>query len=134
MKNNFSIEICNLRNTKLVNEYDVRVDRASILGNPFHMPNESQRDRVCDLYERYFTVLIRRDTLGFLSLPSEYLPQYKKLGFVDFRIQFMNELYRLYKIAKTYGKLRLFCWCAPKRCHAETIKTFLEFYLNKECK
>ena len=24
-----------------------------------------------------------------------------------------------------FGKVRLFCWCAPKRCHGETIKKWL---------
>jgi hypothetical protein len=42
---------------------------------------------------------------------------------------FVNELRRLYKIYQQYGKLELFCWCAPKRCHAETIKRFLEKYI-----
>jgi hypothetical protein len=44
-------------------------------------------------------------------------------------VDFMNELRTLYKIYKQYGKLRLFCWCYPRRCHAETIKKFLEKYI-----
>ena len=40
----------------------------------------------------------------------------------------MNELRRLYKIAKR-GELVLGCYCAPKRCHGETIKGFLEKHL-----
>ena len=40
--------------------------------------------------------------------------------------RFTAELERLKKLHVEYGKLRLFCWCAPKRCHAETIKQFLE--------
>ena len=27
---------------------------------------------------------------------------------------------------KQYGKLNLFCWCAPKRCHAKIIKEVIE--------
>jgi hypothetical protein len=27
---------------------------------------------------------------------------------------------------RQYGKLRLFCWCAPEQCHGETIKAWLE--------
>lgn len=37
-----------------------------------------------------------------------------------------EELNRLKNIHNTYGKLNLFCWCSPKRCHSETIKNYLE--------
>lgn len=40
---------------------DVRVDRKSVLGNPYKMENESQRDKVCDLYETYFNALVKND-------------------------------------------------------------------------
>jgi hypothetical protein len=38
----------------------------------------------------------------------------------------VNELKRLIDIYKKHGRLRLFCWCAPKKCHAETIKELIE--------
>lgn len=101
------IEICSLRNEKICNEWDVRVDRASVLGNPFRMRSESERDMVCEKYKEYFK---------------------KKILEKDER--FLEELRRLYRIYKKYGKLRLFCWCAPRRCHAETIKEFLEMYVK----
>ena len=103
------ITIKNLRVEKPSAEYQVRVDRTSVLGNPFYMASEAERDAVCDKYEVYFK--------NKISLEDN---------------AFMAELRRLYRIAKRYGKLELFCWCAPKRCHAETIKKFLEKYLNKE--
>jgi hypothetical protein len=101
------IEICNLRYENIKFDYDIKVDRSSILGNKFYMHNESERNIVCDKYELYFKEQLSRNKA------------------------FVNELRRLYKIYKTYGKLRLFCWCYPKRCHAETIKKFLEKYINK---
>jgi hypothetical protein len=70
------------------------------------MKDESFRDEVCDKYEIYFNEKIKNNDELFLK-----------------------ELKRLYYIYKKYNKLRLFCWCAPKRCHAETIKKFLEKYL-----
>lgn len=91
------IEICNLRNQKLTQPYDVRVDRQSVLGNPFHMKNESERDKVCDEYEEYF---------------------YK-------RLKDCATMQRIINYYKEHGKLRLFCWCAPKRCHAETIRDYI---------
>ena len=102
-----AIEIRNLRDSKPTQPWEVRVDRASVLGNPFKMISEDQRNAVCDQYEQYFNVIVRTKS----------------------NEEFMNELRRLFKLAKKYGKLTLFCWCAPKRCHAETIKKFLERYL-----
>lgn len=96
------IQIKNLRNEKPRFEYQVKVDRTSVLGNPFYMATEAQRDEVCDKYAEYFEEKRKND------------------------VAFLNELRRLYKLHRQFGKLELFCWCAPKRCHAETIKKFLE--------
>ena len=109
------ITISNLRNSKPQHPWQVRVDRSSVLGNPFPMKSESFRDHVCDLYESYFAQTIHK------AKTSD-----------DPKAQnFIQELRRLYKIHRTYGKLELFCWCAPKRCHAETIKAFLERFITE---
>ena len=50
----YIITIMNLRTRYPLSECDVRVDRSHILGNPFKMEHESQRDKVCDQYERKF--------------------------------------------------------------------------------
>lgn len=99
-----SIEIINLRNEKPSKIYDVRVDRQSIFGNPFKMSKESKRDEVCDKYKIYF------------------YEELKKKGQLYFFLQSLIKLYL------THGKLRLFCWCAPKRCHTETIVEFIMEY------
>lgn len=101
------ITIKNLRHTKPTLPYQVRVDRASVLGNPFHMRDESHRDEVCDKYRTYFIAQMRNNQ------------------------EFRKEVLRLKDIYRTYGKLELFCWCAPKRCHAEVIKHFIEWLLNR---
>jgi hypothetical protein len=99
------IEICNLRNEKAKNAYDVVVCRGkSVLGNPFTLLSETDRDYVCDRYREWF---------------NEQIIDSKAV---------LDELIRLHGVWKNYGKLRLFCWCAPKRCHAETIKRWLEEY------
>ena len=97
------VTIKNLRYSKPKHAWQVRIDRASILGNPYHMSDESQRDKVCEQYEEYF--------IENMKYPDT---------------AFHNEVERLYKVFREYGKLELFCWCAPKRCHAETIKAYLE--------
>jgi phage-related protein len=62
------------------------------------MKDESVRDKVCDEYEEYF---------------------YK-------RLKDCATMQRIINYYKEHGQLRLFCWCAPKRCHAETIKKYIE--------
>jgi hypothetical protein len=94
------ITIKNMRQGRPSNPWDVRIDRFDkILGNPFYMNSENERNLVCDKYEIWF---------------NENLPKLLP------RLNQLNELYQ------KYGKLNLYCWCAPKRCHAETIKRWLE--------
>ena len=98
------IKIINLRTAKFEYPWDVLVDRKSVLGNPFYMHSEAERDRVCEQYAAWF--------------PQRIAKCYPKDPIIQ-------ELERLQQLYKQYGKLRLFCWCAPKRCHAETIKNYL---------
>lgn len=81
------------------------IGRGSALGNPFAMNNysDAERDRVCDAYK----VWINRQIL--LRNP-----------------QVIYELNRLHKLAKHSNSLELSCFCAPKRCHGDTIKALLE--------
>ena len=94
--------------TKPTKPYDVRVDRASILGNPFVLENETNRDDVCDKYDMYFQEKIIDNN------------------------NFISELNRIINMYMYYGQVRLFCWCKPKRCHALTIKRWLENKIKKE--
>jgi hypothetical protein len=98
------IEIMNLRRDKPSGPFDVRVDRSSPLGNPFLMKTEAQRDPVCDQYNEWF----RKMVIGKQNPAA------------------VKEMDYLISILKEHGRLRLFCWCAPKRCHAEIIKRWLE--------
>lgn len=97
------ISILNLHNNKPHCDYDVVIDRTSILGNKHFMKDESQRDKVCDDYEKWFKEKLFEDDKSFKA-----------------------ELDRLYNIYIKFGKLRLFCWCAPQRCHGRTIKKYIE--------
>lgn len=95
-----TIEIKNLKTSKMDKEYDFRIDRESPLGNPFVLDKEENRDKVCEEYKKWF--------LSNLKQP-------KIKSYVD-------------KIEQTYlrhGKVRLFCWCSPKRCHGEAIKEYI---------
>ena len=92
------IQIKNMRNEKPSKPWDVRVDRSSVLGNPYPMRTEAERDKVCDLYEQWLEFKLKGDT------------------------QQSKEINRLAQLYLQYGKLNLFCWCAPKRCHGETVR------------
>ena len=98
---------------RIVNKYkrnqslggiDVYCGRPSILGNPFNMQSMS-RDASCDAYAEYFDAKINAKDPAF-----------------------MQELRKLYVMAKK-DDINLVCFCAPKRCHTETIKAFLDQYI-----
>jgi hypothetical protein len=97
------IYICNMRDAKPPKgvENHVRVDRASPLGNPFQMKGEKTRDAVCEQYAAHLPELLRRDVAA------------------------LRTMQRLVELARK-GDLYLYCWCAPKRCHAESIKAWIE--------
>lgn len=72
--------------------------RPYVLGNPFIMKNKSisERNRVCDLYEEFI-----------------------QNGSLD------DEIRKLIKTAKIVP-IELACYCAPLRCHTESIKKRIE--------
>jgi hypothetical protein len=83
------------------------VGRPSVLGNPFPLRGEADRDHVCNLYEEWF-----RDALK--TNPVQ------------------EEIQRLVDKYKRCGELTLVCYCAPKRCHAQTIANEIERRINEE--
>lgn len=97
-----SILILNLRKENMTAPWDVRIDRFSPLGNPFVITNFTSRSKVCRLYDDWFI---------------------EKVNSKNKRV--MQELHKLLSLYIYHGILRLFCWCAPKQCHGETIKRWL---------
>lgn len=80
------------------------IGRGSPLGNPFVMRNSSieERNRVCDEYHTYLLTAVAN-------------------GDPDI----CRELSRLRWMALN-GDLVLGCFCAPKRCHGDSVKQVLE--------
>lgn len=85
-----------------VGEY---VGRPTPLGNPFTV-EEVGRERACDLYADWFGRVVREGPAGW---PACWI-----------------QLERLRQIHREGGQLVLTCWCWPRRCHAQTIKEWLE--------
>lgn len=73
----------------------------SILGNPFRMYKESQRDEVIDKYKDYFYWHIEND------------PNFRKA--VDYLVE----------ISK-FENIVLGCFCTPKKCHCDVIKEYID--------
>lgn len=75
----------------------------SPLGNPHTMYAEWQRDEVCERFDRDF----------YAALAMREGPLYQ--AYVE-----------LLRRARAGERLALQCWCAPARCHADSIKRQLE--------
>ena len=84
-----------------------RVDRSSVLGNPFKMSNEKDRTLVISKYKSWLWKQIQNREPNVI----------KELG-------------RLKQIALK-GNLNIGCWCTPKSCHAEIIKAAIEWAISK---
>lgn len=81
---------------------------SSALRNRFKMEDESQRQQVIDLFDRWLAMEMEK--------PRS-----------EARIQVMEIAQ-----AARRGDVYLFCWCAPKPCHADVIKRVAERILDRE--
>lgn len=99
----FNIEVVHCKK----DQDSIYIGRGSVLGNPFKMDTEDMRDQVCKQYEDYF---------------------YEKIECNE--PEFLDELTRLVEVAFHQGYVKLGCFCAPRRCHGDTVKTFLNSVLN----
>lgn len=104
---NSNIQIGNLRRDRhLVGRRGVfRCDRATPLGNQFVMRSEGERDHVCDQYALHFPEALKRR---------------------EVRAAF-DEIVAAARV----GPVMLLCWCAPARCHTQTIKEAVEKELRE---
>ena len=79
-------------------------------GNPFaENVTDENRDEVCDKFEVYMRSVIESRGEGSESSMMLY-----------------QGLRSLYKRIKAGERIELACFCAPKRCHCESIKNFIE--------
>jgi hypothetical protein len=81
----------------------IYVGRPTCLGNPWKMGSEKDRHEVCDLYDNW----LRRKI-------------------VEKDKEILSALDKLDTVLRKSGYLILQCHCAPKRCHADSIKKILE--------
>jgi len=98
------IEVMNGRHLKTAHPAIVWVDRRSVLGNPFVMKAESERE-------------------GSIRNYRAWLWSQIKTG----NVPVVRELKRLLELEKQLGHIRLACWCSPKPCHADVLVAALEW-------
>ena len=122
------LNVSNLRNSKYVLnlpgvEY-VRVDRSSVLGNPFELVSESQRELVVRAFEVWFWNVIVKDdtdTKTFTEKGLKLAKAYRRPSAKEIQ----EELLRICLLAKR-KRVTLLCWCSPKMCHGEVILRYLK--------
>ena len=115
-------------------------DRRSPLGNPFHLTHESERDAVCDAYQKYFAVMLQGNLPIYNSVRT--LANAHQVGVSlswkqPDRSDFLAALDRLSVTLKSEGSVTLKCWCIDatietqadlvrkKRCHCLSIADYL---------
>lgn len=90
-----------------INGYiSIRCDRKTPLGNPHFMKDESQRDTVCNRFEAYIPQAYASD-----------IEVHKAINDIRFHV-----IHR--------QNVLLQCWCSPKRCHCDSIKSFVLNLIN----
>lgn len=128
---------------------DIRVDRGSVLGNPYEMEkDESNRDRVVEAYKHWLFANIKcwleAKSEGIptrlLSIDPSSLaiasglriaPAWKQPSVAQVEVEFIRLCY-----LATQQDISLICWCFPKACHADVLRAALIWYhetYTEEC-
>jgi hypothetical protein len=80
----------------------------SALGNPFVLRDESGRDEVVEQYRRWLWEQVRSGTGAA-----------------------WEELVKLAQRVAAGEAVRLGCWCAPRRCHGDVVRSCLEWMIEQ---
>lgn len=143
MKTKYQIKVASMSLDSLSNLsseigwLDIRVDRATVLGNPFEIPKNCPAELQKDYRKR--VILAFRSWLWEniqlnQSNPNEriLLDKWIEAGYIISK-QFKNptagqivrKLRELWGLLSTGNKIRLLCWCVPLDCHADVIRNCL---------
>ena len=118
------IKVVNLRKNRSVQGY--RCDRTSVLGNPFHMFAEPERDAVVSAFREYLHEVANKGASPVEVVPGlaqKYNVMQSGAWQSPSRDQVMTDLAKL----EAMSEVRLLCWCAPLACHCDVIKAYLEW-------
>lgn len=104
-KRKLNIKTMNLKNDQPRHKFDFKVDRTTPLGNPYYIKEGVNRKTSIKLYKKYFKYRLNKNSSERTKEDKEFL-------------KYFNKLINSYR---KYGKLRLFCHCAPLQCHIKII-------------
>ena len=134
-KNDIEITIGNLTNEKCDTEYHLKVDRSSVLGNPFLIDAETGRDSCIAAYKEWLwgNIQIYQDNpeSSQIVYPEAIANKYNVEVSVAWKKstvkKVVNELIRIRQL----NKVRLMCWCKKPdieiACHADVISACLRW-------
>ena len=101
-----------MKNIIVVNKRDFKGDgiyvgrgKGSVLGNPFEMKSEADRERVIGEYRVWLWEKVKEKGKVF------------------------DELVRIKRLAQQED-VYLVCWCKPKACHGDVIKSCVEWMVR----
>lgn len=112
-----------------VSVHDVPVTRGTVLGNPFRMRAERERDAVCDAYADWASggepahVVAARWGVGGRSL---WVHEATARVAPAARAHALREVAARVRAGEC---VRLQCRCAPRRCHGETVCALVRCYV-----
>jgi hypothetical protein len=88
---------------------------------------QSQRDEVCDKYEKFFVIM---------QLPANGVPKSREDLLMELVYEFhmdqteaekwINETGGFLDISEIKDARRLFCHCAPRRCHCDFLARMID--------
>lgn len=119
----YDIKIASMHNLSTMIGYtDIRVDRRSVLGNPYWLVKEEDRQKVIAAYRKYLWNALNSNQIILdksLTIASTYdAPQ-------------VGQIYdEIKKLTNIQSNIRLLCWCAPRSCHADVIKSCILWARN----
>ncbi len=128
------IAIKNMEFSEPYYEFDVRVDRKTIFGNPFRIDDESLRDCALDKYQSYFHERIKKD-VEFRNEVEKLLYIYEKHGRINLSTNAVTPprtLGRGYKARKDLIRRRLIFDILTKNGDRSTAATASEIAWRPE--
>lgn len=102
---------------------DVRVDRKSVLGNPYYLDKEENREIVIEAYRKYlWSALQDAEHLNKYNIASIDSNNSLPLA-CGWSCPTVGTIYdEIKRLTKLQEDIRLLCWCDGKPCHADVIK------------
>lgn len=110
----------------------VRIDRVSVLGNPFDMgSDETLRERVVGAHRAWLDVILERgqqvDAVRLATSMAQQLGLKIASSWKQSSAEaIIRELYDIAQAAEGNKDVWILCWCVPAACHGDAYKAAIE--------